>query len=368
MYPACNQFMMQYSLCLFMSFLVSMEVFAQETIVLKTVPFEIEDQSFYIKQVIDDRKESHLGYVKDKEGNKVSLKLTQGASKAVQGFIDISFPYVENNQPIYVKIKALEIQESRISVTEMTARAHVELAFFKKQRVGLKELFSIEHNENQIFASPIFALLNEERIFETHEKRIRAALEYCMLAFIDNYQKDNKDSGPTHFTKDRSESELNSKLGNWFNLITFRKIISSTYHEGWAIGYTGFADREKGFIVPYEINLEQYSVKSDFAKDSGYESVDSYVLRPGLYGYKKILPGIYASLGLNIPIGVEVLQDTERDESNNFVVGIGASQGVKIIPWEDFGIVIGVDFFQQIQTSEIYKRDLGFELILGVNF
>ena len=350
----------------FMAFLVSIEVCAQENVMLKTVPFEVKGQSIYIEQVIDDRKGQHLGQLKGLDGDKVYLKLHGGASKAVQEFIDVSFPHLENMQPISIKIKALNVQESKRRMNNGIvgiARAHVALVFFEKNKDGINELFSIKHNEDQVFP-----LLDRKSLFDTHEQRIRAALEYCMLAFVDNYQKESKGSKPIHFSENGSAPGFNSKLGRWFNLITV-KAMNSTHHRGWSIGYTGFVDSKKGFILPYEISYEEEYVKSNPARDRGYESADLRIIRPRFYYlYKKILPGVYAALSLNVPVGYEALQDIDGDESSNFIIGAGASQGIRIIPWEKFGIVIGADFLQQFQTSKVYKRDLGFELILGVNF
>ena len=174
-------------LCFFLFFSVVVEVYGQENIALKAVPFEVGDQSFYIEGVIDDREEKHVGYHKDPNGKRVKLRLDGGASRAVQEFIDISFPHLENSQPVYIKIKALDVQESKRRMNNLIARiarAHVALAFYEKNNDELVELFNIKHNEDQVFYLP-----DKEELFETHEKRIRAALEYCMLAFTDNYQK-----------------------------------------------------------------------------------------------------------------------------------------------------------------------------------
>ena len=359
--------MMKYNhLYFFMFLLVPVEVYAQENILLKTVPFEVKNQSIYVKQVIDDREEKQLGCLKDADGNKVSLRLDGGASKAVREFIDLSFPYLENHRPVYIKIKALNVQESKRRMNNGIvgiARAHVALVFFEEKKGETNELFTIKHNEDQVFA-----LTDRKGLFNTHEQRIRAALEYCMLAFADNYQKDGKDTKPTHFSKDQSAASFDSKLGKWFNLITV-KAMNSTYHEGWSIGYTGFVDSKKGFILPYEISYEEEYVRSSSARDRGYESADLRIIRPRFYYlYKKIIPGVYAALSLNVPVGYEELEDMDGNGSFNFIIGAGASQGIRIIPWENFGVVIGADFLQQFQTSEVYKRDLGFELILGVNF
>ncbi len=357
---------MKYNLFLTLFLIVVTEVFAQDNITLKTVPFEVGDQPFYMEEVIDDREEKHLGYHKDPDGYKVKLRLDGGAAKAVKEFADVSFPPLENKQPIYVRIKALNVQESKRRMNDgivRVARAHIELTFFEKKAGETHELFSLKHNEDQIFY-----LLEKEELYNTHEQRIRAALEYSMLAFADNYQKESKDTRPSHFPKEQMVAGFDAKLGNWFNLITL-KAMNSTYREGWSIGYTGFVDSKKGFILPYEISYEEEYIKSDPARERGYASADLRIIRPRFYYlYKKIIPGVYAALSLNVPLGYEELEDTGGDESFNFIIGVGASQGIRIIPWENFGVVIGADFLQQFQTSNAYRRDLGFELVLGVNF
>ena len=358
--------MMKYSLFLFIWFLVAAQVDAQENVLLKTVPFEVKEQSVYINHVIDERKEKYLGILKDPDGNKVMLTLAGGAPKAVQEFAGVSLPRLENNQPVSVRIKALNVQESKRRLNNgitAIARVHVSLVFFVENQGEINELFSIKHNEDQVFT-----LADRQSLFNTHEQRIRAALEYCLLAFVDNYREPDEDTGPMHFSRDAPASEFDAKLGYWFNLITV-KVLNTTYRDGWSVGYTGFVDSKKGFIRPYEISYDQINVKSGPARDRGYESATLRVINPRYYYlYKKIFPGVYTALSLNTPIGYEELTDINGDDSFNFIIGIGASQGIRIIPWEKFGIVIGADFLQQFQTSDAYKRELGFEVILGVNF
>lgn len=331
-------------------FLSCVTGFSQEDIELKAIPFIIQNQDIYIEKVFDDRPEQSLGVVKNISGKKANLKLKDGASTAIKKFMDVSLTIADNRTPIYIRIKALEIQQVQTSIDKMTARVHIRLSFFSKIGSTEGELFSINHYEDEILP-----LSNLTEIYESHEKRIRAALEYCILSFINKPDLDT----PVLETK--------SSLGKWFNLLTFKKIFNK-HSEGWEVGYTGFANSEKDFIIPFEMSYGQLKAKSNLARDNGYSSVDSYVLGGGFNGYVKITSGVYVNLGVNVPIGVEVLRDLENKKSHNFLVGVGANQGLKIIPWKDFGIVIGAGLFQQVQTSKIMKRNFGFELELGINF
>lgn len=339
---------------------------AQETVVLKTVPFEIASPNFYIAEVIDDRAEKYLTQIKNEEGTKVPMTLYPNLTVALDTFMTATIAKVKSNDPIVVKVKSLKIQESRINETEVMARADIHLVFYEKNGHQLKERYQISHSEDEIFEAPLLLFSKNEEVSATHEKRIRAAIEYCILAFVANQ---NEPQEAFHFDHVDAKVFSDRSLNKWYNIISYRQILTSTYHKGWALGYTGFLDSDKGFIVPYELNFEQYVVKGDFAAEQGFEYVDSYVLRPGLFGYKKIVPGIYGAVGIHLPVGIEAAKMLDNEEEKyRFLIGIGASQGVKIIPWKRNGIVFGIEFFQQIQNSEIYTRDIGLEFSIGVNF
>ncbi|WP_340065831.1 hypothetical protein [Ascidiimonas aurantiaca] len=348
--------------------LISTIASAQDFVELKTVVFDTDNSSFYVEEVIDNRKVKNLGIHNTLNGEKAILQLQPNAAVAVKTFIEASLKKEFDKKAIYIKINELNIQETRRNTEEVVSRAAVDLSFYEMKRGKLKELYRIKRNEDQIFAAHIFDFAKTiEDVFLSHEQRIRAALEYGMLAFIE-HQSISKESDMVHFEASNFDDEDNT-LNNWYNIIEYRQILTSTYHNGWAVGYTGFMDSDKSFIIPYEINLEFYDVKEDFAGREGFEYVEATMLRPGIFGYKKIFPGVYGAVGVNLPIGVEVKRRLNTDtDIYKFLIGVGASQGVKIIPWKDYGLVLGVEFFQQIQNSEIYTRDIGLEVSVGFNF
>lgn len=344
-------------------------VHGQDYIQLETVPVDIENSTFFIKEVIDNRNQKHLGHHKNLEGKTVLLQLLPNASQALKTFFDSSLIASPNKKEIYVKINVLNIQETRRNPNEVVSRAAVDLSFHEKKRGKLKQLYRVKRNEDQVFPAHLFSFASTiEDVFNTHEQRIRAALEYCLLAFIE-HQNEAIEKEFAHFEISNFENDDDNELKNWYNIIEYRQIITSTYHNGWALGYTGFLDDTNAFIIPYEINLEFYDVKEDFARREGFEFVDATMLRPGIFGYKKIFPGVYGAVGINVPIGVEVQRRLGSDDDiYKFLIGVGASQGIKIIPWKNYGMVLGVEFFQQIQNSAIYTQDVGLEISVGFNF
>ncbi|MEN7551302.1 hypothetical protein AAG747_25515 [Rapidithrix thailandica] len=347
----------------------SLSTFGQGEVILNTEPFKHDARSVYIQKVLDERTRKNLGWTKNGQPKGIPLYLYPNATEAVQGFMDTSFPYTKAGRAIQIKIWDLEIQQSQSSITDIKTRVHMYLGFFERVGNQLKEIYKIRHYEEEVFP-----LSQASAIDTSHEKRIRAALEFCMLNFInDCLQKSDfakmksLDSEEVNSFKDPRILDVDSPLRKWYNLLTVQKIFSK-YRQGWKVTYTGFADSEEDFILPFTLSYDQYSLKPKVLERKGYKSVDSYTLGGGLEGLVKILPGLYGRLGLHIPVGLESIKELQNKRKNNFLIGVKGRQGLVWIPWEDFGIVIGAGFFQQIQTSKIYKSDYGFELELGVNF
>lgn len=349
--------------------LLSSVGFSQDRIMLNPVVFDAAEASFYINEVIDVRKQKNLGVHNNLEGEKTTLKIGPEASSAVMRFMSTSLTPNPNKKAIYIKINALNLQKTRRNPEEVISRAAVDLTFCEMRNGQLKDLYRIQRNEDQVFAASMFEFAKTiEDVYTSHEQRIRAALEYAVLAFTEHLNNEGV-SRIRHFENSNFDENDNNELNNWYNIVEYRQILTSNYHKGWALGYTGFMDNNKSFIIPYEINLEFYDVKEDFARREGFEFVDATMLRPGIFGYKKLLPGIYAAAGINVPIGLEVKRRLDTDtDIYSFLIGVGASQGIKVIPWKRNGVVLGIEFFQQIQNSVIFTRDIGLEFSVGFNF
>ena len=333
--------------------------FSQIVIEFKADTFEIKNQNFYIDKVFDERLEEHLGVEKDQSNNKVKILFENSTAATIKQFMDATLPKTSDRVPITLRVNNLIVEQAQTSVEERTARVYIELSFFSESK---EELCKVVHYEVQIF--PVSSLTE---INKTHEQRIRSALEYCLWKFI-NEQKVNT---PQNLIKDRTISEASFvpyvPLSKWFNMLTFKK-TTDRHSEGWNVAYTGFSDNEKDLIIPFVLGYGQSKSTSNVLQERGYSSASSFALGFGLSGYIKIIQGLYVDLGLNVPLGMEFLRDLEDKQSTNFLIGVGTHQGVKIIPWQDYGIVIGAGLFQRWQTSNVTNKNLGFELELGVNF
>ncbi len=345
---------------------LTLSVSAQERMSLRTLPFTLQsNEKVYVASVTDKRKVKSLGIQEKINGEKTVLFLKDGAEKAIEMFYGESLKKDSLYQPVFIELKALNVQESKRRMNNgivKVARVHVEMSFFQREAGILKELYTVKHNEDEVFG-----LYERAELYATHEKRIRAALEYCMHYFLKNY-KEVTSGVSADFIPLRENEKIEDKLGQWFNLVT-AKGMGSRYFQGYGISYTGFVDSKKGWIRPYETSFEVTWARNDVAEENGYEEVNSFVFRPELYFfYKRLFKGTYASMSANIPVGFELLEELSGDTSFNFVIGIGASQGLRCIPWQKSGLVFGIDFFQRLETSKVYRFDLGVEFVLGINF
>ncbi|WKN42073.1 hypothetical protein [Tunicatimonas pelagia] len=354
--------------CLLISLLVLLltSASAQDVMPLRAITFApMITERIYVASVTDERKKKSLGVHKTLSKEKRELFLQDGAL-AVQRFYDLSFQKSNSSTPIHIKVLALNVQESLRRMNNgvvRVARAHVSLVFGIEQNGVFTEVFRIKHNEDEVFGRG-----DREGLYATHEKRVRAALEYCMHAFLSSYSEMKDEVASADFLPIKMNGRLETKLGEWFNLVTV-KGLRSRYFEGYGVTYTGFVDRKKGFIRPYEISFEVDWARADIAEERGYNDVNSFTFRPELYFvYKKLFKGVYASLSGNVPIGYELLERKNGDSAFNFIIGIGASQGLRFVPWQNRGVVFGADFFQQFETSRVYRFDMGVEVVLGVNF
>ncbi len=175
----------------------------------------------------------------------------------------------------------------------------------------------------------------------------------CLLLLLSMYALPN-------FAQEESDTD------NWFDTFNYKKTFSKNY-EGWKASYIGFDDSDTDFILPFEVSFGQNKAKTEAVKRKGYKSLEAFNIAPGFNGLIKLSPGVYFELGLNAPIGIEVLKDLNDETSKNFIIGLSSNQGIKVIPWKAFGLVLGLSVFETIQTSKVYKTNLGFALELGVN-
>lgn len=151
------------------------------------------------------------------------------------------------------------------------------------------------------------------------------------------------------------------------HIISYNTIFSKHY-KGFKIKYSEFLDTEKDFIIPVGFSFNNYQLKSNVLKSKGYKSSNQFLLGAGLDGFIKFYKGIYVGVGVNIPFGYETTRSLNNEKKSKFLIGFESKQVIRLIPWEELGIVLGINYKQHFTNSNVLNRELNFELELGINF
>lgn len=151
------------------------------------------------------------------------------------------------------------------------------------------------------------------------------------------------------------------------HIISIKKKFSKNY-TGWKLSYTEFKDNLDEFIIPFTFSFEGYKLKPEIFKEKRITSLDTYALGIGFDGYQKLTKGCYLNLGLNAPIGMEVIKNLNGKRKRSFLIGIEPKIGLKFITDKDLGFVIGGNTFWKFSNSKVLNNGIGFEIELGINF
>lgn len=150
-------------------------------------------------------------------------------------------------------------------------------------------------------------------------------------------------------------------------MLTYKKVFSKSY-DGWKISYTEFNDDLEDFIIPFTYSFDSYKVKPDVYKNKKIKSSDTYALGFGFDGYQKIIKGTYLILGLNTPVGLEVIKNLDNKKNKHFLIGVEPKLGFKLMTSKDLGLVLGANAFWRLSNSKVLNNEIGFEIEVGINF
>lgn len=344
--------------------------FSQVEIILQKQSFEVGSRTFYISKVIDSRKQKdNIGYTKNNLDEKVAIRLVSGTTTAIQSFIDHSLSPKTGHAPVIMQVHYLKVKEEQSSVAEITTRGEIKLVFYEQDKAGLKQVYAIEHYEDEVFEEA-----RQTDILNAQAKKVQRLLEHCLKSFAEErrIQKTTvKYVNPEVLRKPSDIETLTitekKPLGKWHNLLMYERIWGH-HTEGWRVSYVGFSDQNPDFIIPFTFSFGRSQTKEATNKNSEYQAVDDFTFDFGVQFYTKLFVGLYADLALQVPIGLEKLKDRQNKTSNNFLLGAKAYQGIMFIPNTSLGITFGAGIFQRVQTSKIYRTNWGGELKMGIKF
>ncbi|AZJ33079.1 hypothetical protein MHM83_02335 [Tenacibaculum sp. Mcav3-52] len=169
------------------------------------------------------------------------------------------------------------------------------------------------------------------------------------------------------FVHAQNPSISNKKAPRTIHILSYNTVFSKHY-KGFKIKYSEFSDTEEDFIIPTVFSFNNYQLKPNLLKSKGYKSFNQFLLGAGLDGFIKFYKGIYVGVGINVPFGYETTRGLNNEKKSKLLIGLESKQGIRLIPWEELGIVLGINYKQHFINSNVLNKEFNLELELGVNF
>ena len=158
-----------------------------ETIELQNEPIEFDADGFYVKKVVDTRKnKDDIGFVQKGvfKKTKVEAHLKNGVEKGIYTYLQENFNQDRNGVPIVLHITELEISETKS--LPIAGKAEIKIEFYRERDGSIGKLYESE----------AFVEQPAVNVTKTHEERIREVISTCLESFN---QSDWKTVEPVYF-------------------------------------------------------------------------------------------------------------------------------------------------------------------------
>lgn len=324
----------------------------RQKVALRLIPFNVNDNRFYIKDVIDGRndKSNNLGKFRLIFNYEIPVDLQGDFRTDIQALADISFQKDVTKTPIVIKVNVLQLKEWH--GLNQYIRAEVKLAFYREKDGQLGKIFEAEsYAENQ-----------QELLLEGNERNIRVALEKCFKSFAaSNWEKVN----PVweEYQKVASQgSEPDTKMTITMperHQVLLLEPINSANASGWGLNRYEYDINQTGWIKIHSSSTEVFSIPGgNNGTIYNLETRSGVMRRFGNSGFGVLFEG-------GIPFGIE-------DDRSYFKIfyGLNFQENLVYFPTGKRGIAATVGFYQsRYFNSDIYPAwDTGIKASLGFQF
>lgn len=154
----------------------------------------------------------------------------------------------------------------------------------------------------------------------------------------------------------------------WVNLITYSQRFGA-HAKGWSVQYYGYNLRSTAkWAIPIVFSIEGFEISTDYFSKSNYQSVSMSYLSAGISPFYKINDYFFLNLGASLLFGDEELTDFSGKEISHTFFGLSPTQGIYFISKSKVGITLGLNVYEKVLSSKVYKNDVGIKLEFGVKF
>lgn len=327
------------------------------TINLKMQPMSINDNRFYIKEVLDGRiDKNNIGTVKLGLFNKKTpAYLSSDFVSSIQSYLDTSFTNEPEKIPIAIKIIELRISE-RSQMNGEFSRAEAKIEFYKISEEKLGKLF-----ETEAFV--------EKRSFSDvtvyHEENLRNVIEKCFKSFSDsNWVTSNPQWEDPLIVEQRSVEKSVFSI----EVPDIRRIylVEPFY------GSNGKGTRISKY--EYELSKTEWQRMASwcyyqYANIHDNSEVYHSSFGPTYGNYKRFGNSNWgALLEWGFQVGFDQVR-VGRNGASRFIAGARLKESIMLIPKNKSGFVCSLGTYQIINiNSEVYPWDAGITASVGLQF
>lgn len=219
--------------------------------------------------------------------------------------------------------------------------------------------------------------VDSSMVYYDFYKGTRKLSSYILKDNIRSYEIKNSntaspDSNETAMHPDNKvvidTSKYVKETNQWINLITYSQRYG-LHANGWAVQYYGYnLTNTSKWAVPIIFGVETFELNSGYFSQFAYQSVDMGYFLVGMSPFYQLYDKFFLNIGMNIILGQEVLTSYFETESTNTLFGMASSQGLYFIPKSKVGLTLGIGIYEKLLSSEIYDKDVGVKLELGIKF
>lgn len=310
------------------------QVFSQKvSLFLKNDNFDIENRSFYINEIRDERKIKELG-VLTINNLKVNAVCIPDVRFEIRSYLKKLLTKTTTQVPVNLVIREFSFREMSNSSTEVA----LVLDFFLLDTSQNKEILAKSINQKKNI-EVVGKIDNIERIFKEIIQSAIAELQGVQWSF---YQKQ---TSPLSYKKTDPYTDVPLIL---FEMGSFNRglIAKVTHSRNLRINDESGIGRSFTYGFQFPIEFEN---KEDWTEISTLVGGDFY---------KRVKNNWYGNLALHMPLGI-----VKTEQKTSFFIGLTSHQRLMMI--KHYGAKFSLGLYQTLSTHPIYPFGLGFTLGIG---
>lgn len=310
------------------------QVFSQKvSLFLKNDNFDIENRSFYINEIRDERKIKELG-VLTINNVKINAVCIPDVRFEIRNYLKKLLIKTTTQVPVNLLIREFSFKEMSNSSTEVS----LILDFFLLDTSQNKEILakSINQKKNiEVFGK----IENIERIFKETIQTAIAELQGVQWSF---YQKQ---TSPLGYKKTDPYTDISLIL---FEMGSFNNGLIAKVTHSHNLRINDESGIGRCFTYGFQFPIE-FEPKEDWTEISTLVGGDFY---------KRIKNNWYGNLALHVPLGI-----VKTEQKTSFVIGLTSHQRLMMI--RHYGAKFSLGTYQTLSTHPFYPFGLGFTFGIG---